>query len=102
MWVCTDSNRNVIGLNENNMNGNTGWQELEPCLLTLEMDIFDQHDTPLYKLDGETVQRRSEEERREEWPEVPEIMNQAARIAELEAQVEEMRAIITELTTPVG
>ena len=97
MWVCTDSNRNVIGLNENSMSGNSGWQQLDNCLLTLEMDIFDQHDCPLYKLDGDVVLRRTQEERQADWPEQPQPVNAAARIAELEAQVEQMRETINAL-----
>lgn len=65
--VCVDDANRIVGMNINNLTGNTGWQ-LMPENLTgkTEEEIFnyltEEHGIPLYKIQDGTMVCRTDEE----------------------------------------
>lgn len=74
--ICTDDANRVIGMNSNNITGNTGWM-LMPENLTgkTEQEIFDrlteEHGVPLYKVEGGAMVCRTEAEIAADIPDEP-------------------------------
>lgn len=69
MYAFVDNGR-VFGLNDNNMTGNSGWQQVN-TVLTPEDQLTDDHGAALYKVVNGTVQERTQEEREADWPPDP-------------------------------
>ena len=67
------TNSAILAASAADMAGNTDWHRVELPEQTARMlltgDIFDDHGAALYKWTGSEVVVRSEEERRQEWPE---------------------------------
>ena len=72
IWVYTDLRNCIYGVNENDMDGNTGWQNIVSEDISIETNLFDEKGAAIYKLiDGEVIER-SEDERKGDWPDDPE------------------------------
>lgn len=71
-WVYTDDRGCIMGVNNNNMTGNTGWQQADAVALTVNDILTDDHGAALYKLEGGEAVERTQEEREADWPDDPE------------------------------
>lgn len=75
IWVYTDQDR-IMGLNNNNMAGNDGWQQAE-IELDINAQLFDEKGAALYKLVNGQKVLRTEEERAADWQPDPEPSEEA-------------------------
>lgn len=69
MFAFVDDGR-VLALNEGNMAGNSGWQQVN-TVLTPADQLTDDHGAALYKVVNGTTQARTQQEREADWPPEP-------------------------------
>lgn len=87
-WLYVDSEHRILGLNDNDMTGNSDWQEVETTL-TVDSPMTDEKGAALYKLSSGKVKERTEAERRRDWPVDPEpVPSDRERIETLEDRAE--------------
>lgn len=65
MWVYVDFAGRLTAFNQNNMNGNTGWEEVNE---TVSEPIVEEHDVPIYKVISGHVVHRTQGEIEEDIP----------------------------------
>lgn len=68
MFGYVDDQGRLLGLNEADMSGNSGWMPVA-TVLTVSDPLTDDHGAALYKVVNGTVQERSQQEREADWPE---------------------------------
>lgn len=96
LWLCTDEDGRLLGLNPHDMTGNTGWQEAvdasvlddDPMLTSLT----DARGIACYKVSEGVVYTRMAEEMNADYTEPEEMKTENERIAKLE----ETDAMLTE------
>ena len=70
MFGYVDDQGRLLGLNEADMSGNSGWMPVA-TVLTVSDPLTDDHGAALYKVVNGTVQERSKQEREADWPPAP-------------------------------
>ena len=97
MYAYVDAGR-IFALNENDMSGNTGWEEIETNL-TVNDPLTDDHGAALYKVvDGASVER-TQEEREADWPTPePPVPTIPERVSTLEVENEMLTECILEMS----
>jgi len=93
MYAYVDDGR-IFALNENDMSGNTGWEEIETGL-TVNDPLTDNHGAALYKVVNGASVERTQEEREADWPEPePRVPTIPERVTTLEETNEMMQSTI--------
>lgn len=70
MFGYVDNQGRLLGLNEADMGGNSGWQQIATDL-SVNDPLTDDHGAALYKVVNGTTQNRSQQEREADWPPEP-------------------------------
>lgn len=97
MWICVDGEGRVLGVNEDDMSGCTGWTFVPGVSLQPDAEIEDPRGAALYKLVDGTFVRRTAQERMADWPEEETVVSPTQRIAELEAMLTETQLALCEI-----
>ena len=88
-WIYTDDRGCIMGINNNDMTGNTGWQQEDKVTLTVDDRLTDEKGAALYKLVKGKAVERTEEERMADWPEEPEpTPSMPEQIAAIQASID--------------
>ncbi len=97
--IYTDDANRIIGMNINDLTGNTGWQLMPPNETgKTEQELFDNltesHGVPLYKVEGGAMVCRTAEEIAADIP--PEPAPAPSREDELQAQIDALTIALLE------
>lgn len=94
MWVYTDNDKRVLGTNENDMSGNTGWEHTN-C--ALPESLFDARGIPMYKISGGKINPRTQAEMDADYVPPEETPTTEQRVNALETTTDDIILMMAEL-----
>lgn len=90
MFAFVDNDGRLFALNDGDMTGNSGWQQVNTTLTPADR-LTDDHGAALYKVVNGTVQERTKQEREADWqPDPAPVPSLAERITFVEDCLMEM------------